>query len=117
MKDDRLYLVHIADRLERIANYTEGGRDAFMRSPVVQDAVMRNLEVVGEAPKRVSEAVRAAHPDVPWRRLAGLRDVLIHHQYMGVDLDQVWAAVELSSHSLRQEIEAVVADLEPGDSS
>lgn len=53
MKDDRLYLVHIADRLERIANYTEGGRDAFMRSPVVQDAVMRNLEVVGEAAKRV----------------------------------------------------------------
>ena len=99
MKDDRLYLVHIAERLERIANYTEGGRDAFMRSPVVQDAVMRNLEVVGEAAK-----------------LAGLRDVLIH-QYMGVDLDQVWAAVELSSHSLRQEIEAIVADLEPGDSS
>jgi len=59
VKDDRLYLVHIADRLERIADYTEGGRDAFMRSPVVQDAVMRNLEVVGEAAKRVSEAVRA----------------------------------------------------------
>ena len=116
MKDDRLYLVHIADRLERIANYTEGGRDAFMRSPVVQDAVMRNLKVVGEAAKRVSEAVRAAHADVPWRRLAGLRDVLVH-QYMGVDLDQVWAGVELSSHSLRQEIEAIVADLEPGDSS
>ena len=59
--------------------------------------------------------MRAAHPDVPWR-LAGLRDVLIH-QYLGVDLDQVWAAVELSSHSLRQEIEAIVADLEPGDSA
>lgn len=65
MKDDRLYLVHITDRLGRIANYTEGGRDAFMRSPVVQDAVMRNLEVVGEAAKRVPEAVRAVHQGNP----------------------------------------------------
>jgi uncharacterized protein with HEPN domain len=110
---DDLYLVHIVERLKRIEDYTEGGRDAFMRSRVVQDAVIRNLEVVGEAAKRVSEEVRVAHPGVPWRRLAGLRDVLIH-QYMGVDLEQVWGAVELSSRELRRDIEAIVADLGAG---
>ena len=69
MKDDRLYLVHIADRLERIANYTEDGRDAFMRSPVVQDAVMRNLDVVGEAAKRCRKRCGLPTPTCPggWR--------------------------------------------------
>ena len=64
-----------------------------MHSTLVQDATVRNLEIVGEATKNLSATLRASSPDVPWARMAGMRDVLIHN-YMGVDLDVVWGVVE-----------------------
>jgi uncharacterized protein with HEPN domain len=91
--DQRTYLEHIRAALERIADYTTQGKDAFLTSTLLQDAVLRNLEVVGEAVKRLAPEVRALAPDTPWRRIAGLRDVLIHH-YFGVDLEAVWLVVE-----------------------
>ena len=77
--------------LERIAEYTADGKDAFLGSTLQQDAVLRNLEVVGEAVKQLAPDVRAHAPNIPWRRIAGLRDVLIH-QYFGVDLEAVPAS-------------------------
>lgn len=91
--DQRTYLEHIRDALERIAEYTTHGRDVFLASRLQQDAVLRNLEVVGEAVKRLSPEVRARAPNTPWRRIAGMRDILIHH-YFGVDLEAVWLVVE-----------------------
>ncbi|MFQ5882292.1 MAG: DUF86 domain-containing protein [Candidatus Methylomirabilales bacterium] len=85
MKDEKLYLIHIAECIQRIESYTRDGRDAFMRSSMAQDAVTRNFEIMGEAAKRISEGLRHAHPEVPWHRIAGFRDVLIH-DYMRVDL-------------------------------
>ena len=64
----------------------------FTDSPMAQDAVVRNFEVIGEAVKRIPEFLKEECPDIPWRRIAGLRDVLIH-QYMKVDLEAVWAIV------------------------
>jgi uncharacterized protein with HEPN domain len=75
MKDDRLYLTHIAECIERIESYTAGGKQAFMASTLVQDAVVRNFEIIGEATKRISAHMKGQRPDVPWRRVAGLRDV------------------------------------------
>jgi len=83
MKDDSVYLRHILDAIVRIESYIAVGREAFMSTPHWQDAVIRQLEIIGEATKRTSEALRSHHPEVPWRRIAGLRDVLIH-DYMGV---------------------------------
>ena len=60
-----------------------------MNEPMVQDAVIRNLEVIGEAVKGLSTDLRNANPDIPWQRIAGMRDVLIHH-YFGVKLETVW---------------------------
>ena len=93
MKDDNVYLAHIADAITQIVAYTAGGRDEFMKNRMVQDAVLRNLEVIGEATKHLSTEARDRRPDIPWRRVAGLRDVLIH-DYMGVDLQEVWRVVE-----------------------
>ncbi|CAA9462661.1 MAG: hypothetical protein AVDCRST_MAG25-1090 [uncultured Rubrobacteraceae bacterium] len=64
-----------------------------MQSTMVQDATIRNLEIVGEATKNVSTVLRASSPEIPWARMAGMRDVLIHN-YIGVDREIVWGVVE-----------------------
>ena len=73
MKDFRIYLAHILECCYRISTYTENGHDDFMTKPIVQDAVIRNLEIIGEATKRISHEFRAKYPDVPWRAMAAMR--------------------------------------------
>jgi uncharacterized protein with HEPN domain len=107
VKDDRVYLMHIRDCLARIAEYTQAGREAFFADTKTQDAVIRNLEVIGEAVRNLSQAHRDAHPDVPWKRVAGLRDLLIH-RYFGVKLDTVWEVIERELPNLRQAIERML---------
>ncbi|MGD0947395.1 MAG: DUF86 domain-containing protein [Candidatus Binatia bacterium] len=92
-KDPRLYLIHMIECIDRIRAYTDAGREAFFANQMAQDAVYRNLQVLGEAAKRVPEAVRALAPAIPWRGIAGLCDVIVH-QYEGVDPVQVWNVVE-----------------------
>jgi uncharacterized protein with HEPN domain len=81
------------DAIARIESYVSGGHAAFLADTMIQDAVIRNLEVIGEAVKNLSSELRVQHPDVPWTRIAGMRDVLIH-EYFGVRVQTVWAAVE-----------------------
>lgn len=109
---DRPYLLHIRDAIARIERYTGGDRELFLGDPMIQDAVVRNLEVAGEAAKQLSEEARAASPGVPWREVAGMRDKLIHH-YFGVDLETVWEVVERDLEPLRE----AVARLLPDDSA
>jgi uncharacterized protein with HEPN domain len=89
VKDDRLYLHHIVERCHRITRYIAAGREAFMASDQLQDAVIRNVEVIGEAAKRVSADARDHMASLDWKAICGMRDVLIH-DYIGVDLDEVW---------------------------
>ncbi len=85
--------MHILDSIARIERYTEAGKNAFLADTLIQDAVLRNLEVIGEAVKQLSEEARAAAPEILWRRIAGMRDKLIH-DYLGVSLELVWGVVE-----------------------
>ena len=88
-KDSRVYLAHILECAERIERYIETGNSAFMGTTMIQDAVIRNFEIIGEATKRIPEDYRRKHVAIPWQLMAGFRDVLIH-AYEGVDLKQVW---------------------------
>ena len=107
MKDDRVYLQHIRDALSRILSYTTDGRDAFLANPQAQDAVIRNLEIIGEAVKHLSPELRQQHPDIPWKRIAGMRDEMIH-EYFGVDLTIVWNVVEQHLPALHQTVESLL---------
>jgi len=107
MNDDTLYLIHIRDCVARIKAYTSSGREAFFSLPETQDAVIRNLEVIGEAAKRVSELTRAKNPQIPWKRVAGLRDILIH-EYMSVDLSEVWTIIERDIPALELVVASII---------
>ena len=78
---------HVLESIERIEEYTAGvTKEEFLKSTLLQDAVIRRLEVIGEAVKNMPEEIKARYPDVPWRQIASMRDVLIH-KYFGVDLE------------------------------
>ena len=110
-KDPRVYLARILECAQRIERFTADGKSRFMRDRMVEDAVMRNFGIIGEAAKRLDDGYRAAHPEIPWRVLAGLRDVLIR-QDEGVDLERVWAIVERDLPNLREAIAALLPPLD-----
>ncbi len=79
MKDDRIYIEHILQSIERIQSYiSRKNQETFSFDSITQDAVARQLEIIGEATKRISKALRKNNSDVPWDDMAGMRDVLIH---------------------------------------
>jgi len=110
-KDPRVYLAHILECAQKIERFTADGKGRFLRDAMVQDAVLRNFEIIGEAAKRLDDGYRTAHPEIPWRALAGLRDVLIR-QDEGVDPERVWAIVERELPSLRAAIAALLPPLD-----
>jgi len=93
MKDDSAYLEHILECIRRIEQNTAGGKEAFMKSHTLQDAVLRNLQTMSEATQKLSDATRECCPHVEWGRIAAFRNVLVHN-YLGVDLDRTWDVVQ-----------------------
>ena len=114
MKTDRVYLLHVRDAIERIRSYTTAGREGFLTDCKTQDAVIRNFEIIGEAVKQVTQSTLDRQPDVPWKQIAGLRDVLIHH-YFGVKLDAIWKVVESNLEPLTVAVSDLLASSLPGD--
>ncbi len=110
-KDPRVYLAHILECVERIEGFTAAGQEAYADQLLIQHAVLYNLQVMGEAAKRVPQDYRAAHPEIPWRQMAGLRDVLIH-DYEGVHGAQVWMIVEKNLPQLKRALLDVLPPLD-----
>jgi uncharacterized protein with HEPN domain len=104
MKDDRFYLIHIRECIARVGQYTAAGHEAFVGSTLIQDAVIRNLQILAESSQRLSEALRTAHPDVDWSGITGFRNVLVHG-YLNVDAERVWIIVEQDLPVLKAKID------------
>ena len=109
MKEDAVYLRHIRECIRRIQENVAGGKEQFLSSHTLQDAVLRNLQTMSESTQRLSDAVRTAHPEIEWRRIAAFRNVLVHN-YLGIDLEIVWEIVCRDVPQLRQAIVALLGE-------
>ena len=104
MKDDKLYLIHISECLERIEKYIgKEGKDGFLASSLTQDAVLRNLQTMAVSTQRLSDDLKTAHSEVDWYKISGFRNVLVH-DYLGVDLERVWLIIENDLPGLKRAI-------------
>lgn len=105
------YLKDIRDEIHQALAFVSGvSYEEFLENAMLNHAVVRSLEVVGEAAKGIPEDVRQQYPEVPWRRMAGMRDVLIHH-YFGVDLEIVWRTATEILPDLAPQVERVLSEL------
>ena len=108
--DDRARLQHMVDHVQEALDMAQHKSRADLDADRQFNlAIVRLLEIVGEASKRLSEDLRTANPTVPWRRVCGLRDVLIHN-YMGVDLEAVWSVVEGRIPALKETVAKLLGD-------
>jgi uncharacterized protein with HEPN domain len=106
-KNDQLYLDHILEAIVKIEGFTSGiSRFDFDQNVMIQDAVIRNIEIIGEATKKISKPFTQSHPEVPWSAMAGMRDKLIH-DYFDIDVDVVWKTVEIDLPFLKKLISKV----------
>jgi uncharacterized protein with HEPN domain len=107
---DKQRLDDLVEATRRITSYIRGlTYEQFLEDSKTQDAVIRNLQVIGEAAKKLSQPLRKAHPHVPWKEMAGMRDRIVH-EYFGIKLDIVWVVVS-------QELPAVLREIERSEPS
>ncbi len=108
-RDWALFLRDMQGFCAKVMRYTDGlSQQQFLDDELVFDAVLRNLELLGEAAKQIPVEVRNRHPTVPWRRITGLRDVLAH-AYFGLENDTIWQTVSRSVPALAEQLDAVAA--------
>lgn len=103
MKDDRFYFTHILECIERIERFCAGGERDFFAHDLIQDAVLRNLQVLAESSQRISPELKVAHPQIDWRALGGFRNLIVH-DYLGIDIARIWRIVAIDLPDLKREI-------------
>jgi len=110
----RMFAEDILEAMDKIERYTRGlTYETFVKNEMVVDAVMRNLEIIGEASRNIPEDIRGKYPDIPWKRMVGLRNIAIH-KYFGVDLGIVWEIITRNLPETRPMIAAPDVCPSPG---
>jgi len=107
-RDDTVYLQHILDAIRKVEVYIQDlNETAFLQNDLVQDGVIRQIEIIGEAAKRLSSGLRKKHGRIPWQDIAGMRDKLVH-DYFGVDIEKVWLTAIEDLPILKDEVEKIL---------
>jgi uncharacterized protein with HEPN domain len=110
VNSDEIYLIHIRDAIHDINDFVIEGRDAFLASKLIQSAVLYKLQTLAESTQRLSDATKAARPEVSWRAIRGLRNVLAH-DYTNIKLEEIWNIIERDLPTLKTAVEAMLQDL------
>ena len=107
MKDDSIYLRHILECCRRIEEDTVAGIETFRSSRTIQDAVLRNLQVLAESSQRLSDNLKSLWPQVEWKRIGAFRNVLVH-DYLGLDLERVWQITQRDVPELKKTVQSII---------
>ncbi|MBK5113871.1 MAG: DUF86 domain-containing protein [Candidatus Heimdallarchaeota archaeon] len=111
VKQPKVFIQHMLDSINLIEKYLKGkNKEAFLSSEQLQDAVIRRLEIIGEAVKNLPEEIIKKYPDLPWKEIAGMRDILIH-QYFGVDLELTWEVIKVEVPILKSKLVTLLKSL------
>jgi len=103
MRNDSQRLLDIKEAIENIKKYSVKGRDTFEKEELVQNWIVHHLQIIGEAAAKISDDFQQQHPDIPWLKIIGMRNILVHN-YFCIDIDAVWAVVESDIVQLEQQI-------------
>jgi uncharacterized protein with HEPN domain len=110
-RNDAVYLQHLLDAVERIEQYTAGMTEQqFLQNTLVQDAVVRQLEIIGEASRNLSDELRQKHSQVPWTKIVGMRNRIVH-AYFDVDLTIVWEVIQRDLPDLKAQVHLILQTL------
>lgn len=111
LRQPDVYLNDMLGAIEKIQRYTSKMTyEGFKNDELVQDAAIRNLEILGEAAKKIPDEIKSAYPDAEWKKVAGLRDILIH-DYFGIDTVIIWDVIQNKLPSLQISLRKIVKDL------
>lgn len=111
MRDPYERLRDIQEAITQIIKYTDSGRQSFDQDELVQTWVIHHLEIIGEAARSIPQGFKNNHPEIPWKQIYGMRNILIH-QYFGINRDRVWAVVEDDLPTLKASVDAILAGRE-----
>ena len=110
-KEPLIFIKHILESIENIEDFMKGvSRNHFLRNKEKQNAVIREIEIIGEAAKNIPAGFRRKNADIPWKDISGMRDKLIHH-YFGVNLETVWKAIKEDLPDLKEKIEKILINV------
>lgn len=114
MRDDGERLRDIQEAIERIERYAAGGTAALENNELVQTWILHHLQIIGEASNRLSQTLRAHHPEIEWSQIIGMRNILVHH-YFEIDLDIVKAVLEKDLPPLKNQVQAILSDIDKSE--
>jgi uncharacterized protein with HEPN domain len=111
VKDEVVYLKHSLECIRRIEEDTRDGGETFLGTHTLQDAVLRNLQILSESTQRLSDGSKTKHPEIEWERIAAFRNFLVHN-YLGIDMERIWEIVQRDVPVLKRAVSGLFREVE-----